>query len=343
MIKFFLHLAEKSILPDHLIRFGIRQLLKKRLAELYKGTVEKQQEKKEAFIASMNQANIAEVPELANEQHYEVPAEFYHHTLGDNKKYSSCFWDSTTLTLTQAENKALKLTCQRAQIKNGQNILELGCGWGSLTLFMAKNFPKSKITGVSNSHSQRAYILAEAKKRGIKNIKIITADMNQFKINEKFDRVVSVEMIEHMRNHKKLFNNINNWLKKDGLFFMHIFVHKLHPYLFEVQDDDDWMSKFFFSGGMMPSADLPLFFQDKLTIQHQWLWSGTHYEKTANAWLVNLDNNKNKVKAIFKNTYGSLNVNLWVQRWRIFFMACAELWGFDNGQEWIVAHYLFKK
>jgi cyclopropane-fatty-acyl-phospholipid synthase len=343
MIKFLLHLAEKSILPDYLIRFGIRQLLKRRLNDLNHGNVEIQQEKKETFIASMNQANIAEVPELANEQHYEVPADFYHFTLGDNKKYSSCFWDSKTETLTQAENKALKITCQRAQIKNGQNILELGCGWGSLTLYIAKNYPKSKITGVSNSHSQKTYILTEAKKRGIKNLKIITADMNTFKIKDKFDRVVSVEMIEHMRNHKKLFNQISNWLKKDGLFFMHIFVHKLHPYLFEVQAEDDWMSKFFFSGGMMPSADLPLFFQDKLNIEKQWLWSGTHYEKTANAWLENLDKNKSKVTEIFKNTYGDRNTNLWIQRWRIFFMACAELWGYDKGQEWIVAHYLFKK
>ena len=223
------------------------------------------------------------------------------------------------------------------------SVLELGCGWGSLTLWMAKQYPKSKVTAVSNSSSQRLYILEQAKKRKLKNISVLTEDMNTFNPKDKYDRVVSVEMIEHMRNHKKLFQKIASWLTPDGLFFMHIFVHKTQPYLFEVQDEDDWMSQYFFSGGMMPSEDLPLFFQEDLKIIDQWSWSGKQYEKTANAWLANIDSNKEKVMKTLEKIYGKNNSKKWFQRWRIFFMSCAELWGYKNGNEWKVVHYLFKK
>ena len=343
MIKKLIKLSESQLLPDSLIRFGIRQLLKKRLASLVSQDTEINDQKKMDFIEAMNKATIALVPELANEQHYEVPSKFYDFCLGKQKKYSSCYWNDKTNNLNQSESEALALTASHANLKDGQLVLELGCGWGSLTLWMAKKYPKSKITAVSNSKSQKVYILNEAKKRKLKNIKVITQDMNVFSSQEKFDRVVSVEMIEHMRNHKKLFKNIASWLKPKGMFFMHIFVHQSQPYLFEVEEDDDWMSQYFFSGGMMPSKDLPLYFQDQMKLLSQWDWSGIHYEKTANAWLKNLDKNKTKVLPILKKTYGEKDAEMWLQRWRIFFMACAELWGYKDGTEWRVGHYLFRK
>lgn len=343
MISFLIKLAEKKLLPDFIIRHGIRTLLKKRVRTLISNNPETNIQNKLDFIKKMNSSEIALVPELANEQHYEIPAKFYDYCLGKNRKYSSCYWDKKTTNLDQAELLSLKLTSEHAKLTNNLNILELGCGWGSLTLWMAQQYPKSRITAVSNSSSQRFYILNQAKKRKLKNIYVITEDMNTFNSKTKYDRVVSVEMIEHMRNHKKLFKKISSWLNPGGLFFMHIFVHKTQPYLFEVQDNDDWMSKYFFSGGMMPSEDLPLFFQEDLKIINQWIWSGKQYENTANAWLKNIDLNKNKAMSVLEEIYGKNNSKKWFQRWRIFFMSCAELWGYKNGKEWKVAHYLFKK
>jgi len=343
MISFLIKLAEKKLIPDFMIRQGIRILLKKRIQSLVSNNPEENIQDKIQFIKRMNLSSIAVVPELANEQHYEIPADFYNYCLGKHKKYSSCYWSDKTKNLDEAELLSLKHSSKHAKLTDGLNILELGCGWGSLTLWMAKQYPKSKITAVSNSSSQRLHILEQAKKRKLKNISVITEDMNNFNPKARYDRIVSVEMIEHMRNHKKLFKKIASWLKPDGLFFMHIFVHKSQPYLFEVQENDDWMSQYFFSGGMMPSEDLPLFFQDDLKIIDQWSWSGVHYEMTANAWLKNIDLNKNKVMPILKNIYGKKDSKKWFQRWRIFFMSCAELWGYENGKEWKVIHYLFKK
>ena len=343
MISLLIKLSEKQLIPDFAIRYGIRTLLKKRLDSLVSNNPETNIQDKIDFIHKMNSSKIALVPELANKQHYEIPANFYKYCLGRHRKYSSCYWEDNTKNLDEAELLSLKLTTQHAKLTNGQNILELGCGWGSLTLWMAKKFPKSKITAVSNSSSQKTHILEQAKKRNLNNISIITEDMNKFNPKTRYDRIVSVEMIEHMRNHRKLFKKINTWLKPGGLFFMHIFVHKTQPYLFEVQDEDDWMSQYFFSGGMMPSEDLPLFFQEDLKIIDQWSWSGKQYEKTANAWLANIDSNKEKVMKTLEKIYGKDNSKKWFQRWRIFFMSCAELWGYRDGNEWKVVHYLFKK
>ena len=343
MISLLIKLSEKQLIPDFAIRYGIRMLLKKRLDSLVSNNPETNIQDKIDFIHKMNSSKIALVPELANKQHYEIPANFYKYCLGRHRKYSSCYWEDNTKNLDEAELLSLKLTTQHAKLTNGQNILELGCGWGSLTLWMAKKFPKSKITAVSNSSSQKTHILEQAKKRNLNNISIITEDMNKFNPKTRYDRIVSVEMIEHMRNHRQLFKKINTWLKPGGLFFMHIFVHKTQPYLFEVQDEDDWMSQYFFSGGMMPSEDLPLFFQEDLKIIDQWSWSGKQYEKTANAWLANIDSNKEKVMKTLEKIYGKDNSKKWFQRWRIFFMSCAELWGYRDGNEWKVVHYLFKK
>ena len=343
MIKQIIKLSENNLIPDYLIRFGIRHLLKKRLASLVDLAENTNRKNKINFINMMDQAKIAEVPELANQQHYEITSDFYSLCLGSNKKYSSCFWDKNTINLDQAEKNALEITCSRADIHDGLSILELGCGWGSLTLWMAQRYPNSHITAVSNSASQKKYILDQATDRGLNNITIITCDMNHLSLDQQFDRIVSVEMIEHMRNHRKLFNLIASWLKPSGLFFMHIFVHKSQPYLFEVNNDDDWMSQYFFSGGMMPSLDLPHHFQDSLKLKDQWVWSGHHYEKTANAWLKNLDANKAESLYVLSKIYGKNSAKLWNQRWRIFFMACAELWGFNDGDEWLVGHYTFTK
>jgi len=343
MITKLINLAEKGLLPDFIVRYGIRTLLTKRLKSLIHTDQHINKNNKDLFVKAMDEAPIALVPELANEQHYEIPSDFYRLCLGRNKKYSSCFWDKTTHNLDQAEDLALQITCEHAELADGMNILELGCGWGSLSLWMAEKFPNASITSVSNSSSQKDYIMHEANSRNIKNLQVITCDMNDFQTQEIFDRVVSVEMIEHMRNHRKLFNLIASWLKPGGLFFMHIFVHKSQPYLFEVQDDDDWMSQYFFSGGMMPSEDLPLMVQDNLMIKDQWQWSGQNYEKTANAWLENIDRNHDQAMKVLEEIYGKDSAVKWMNRWRIFFMACAELWGYSNGEEWLVSHYLFKK
>jgi cyclopropane-fatty-acyl-phospholipid synthase len=342
-----IRMAEKGLIPDSVIRSGIRQLSQKRLLEIGAGDCETSAKRQADFIADMNAAPIALVPELANEQHYEVPARFFELCLGQHRKYSSCFWLPDTQTLEEAEANALKISCEHADLQDGQKILELGCGWGSLTLWMAAHFPNSEITAVSNSHSQREFIVATAKARGLNNIHIITCDMNTFEPGKSalpaFDRIVSVEMFEHMRNHQLLYGKLHDWLVPGGKFFMHIFVHRSTPYAFEVQDDTDWMSRFFFSGGMMHSDDLPLHFQQKLKLKQRWRWDGKHYEKTANAWLANMDQAENEITPILKQTYGENEAVKWRNRWRIFYMACAELFGYGNGQEWWVTHYQFER
>lgn len=345
-------MAEKGLIPDVLIRKGIRKLCETRLAEISMGNCEKSAMIEEDFIHAMNTSPIALVPELANAQHYEVPASFFEYCLGVNRKYSSCFWLKDTQTLDEAEDNALLISCDHADLKDGQHILELGCGWGSLTLFMAARYPNSKITAVSNSNSQREHIMSTALARGLNNVTVVTCDMNTFDAlslshtqddHKQFDRVVSVEMFEHMRNHQTLYAKVHDWLVPGGKFFMHIFVHRSTPYAFEVQGDDDWMSEFFFSGGMMPSDDLPLRFQEKLKLKQRWRWDGTHYEKTANAWLSNMDAKKDQITPILEATYGKEDAVKWRNRWRIFYMACAELFGYQNGQEWWVTHYQFER
>jgi len=278
---------------------------------------------------------------MANEQHYEVPADFFVEVLGPHRKYSACLWSDGIESLGAAETAALEMTCQRAELADGQRILELGCGWGSLTLYMAARYPNASIVAVSNSVSQRQFIIGEARRRAIANIAVLTHDMNNFDIDSRFDRVVSVEMFEHMRNYRQLFANVSRWLTPQGTFFLHIFTHRCVPYAFADREDDDWMSRYFFSGGIMPSAVLPLHFQDDLLLRRRWAWDGRHYARTANAWLANLDERRARVLPILAQAYGQDQAEIWLQRWRIFFMACAELWGFDHGREWFVSHYLF--
>ena len=337
-----IELVERGLVPDLVIRRGIQQMLRQRLAELPSDDPDAAAAWTRAFIAGMDAAEIAPVPALANEQHYELPADFFALVLGRQRKYSGCYWAGDTRDLDVAEEAALALYGQRAQLADGQQVLELGCGWGSLTLWMAEHYPTSRITAVSNSHSQHQYIAAEAARRGLNNIRVITEDMNRFDTGERFDRIVSVEMFEHMRNHRRLFERVASWLSPGGLFFMHIFCHRALPYLFGDGDSSDWMGRHFFSGGMMPSDDLPLHFQDHLRLVQQWRWNGRHYQTTANAWLANMDRRRDRVMPILRQTYGGA-AQIWWRRWRVFFMSCAELFGYDGGGQWWVSHYLFER
>jgi cyclopropane-fatty-acyl-phospholipid synthase len=336
-------LIEQNKVPDFLLRQGIRKLLKQRLAGENKGGVEAQQAHLMSLIDKLKASPIAVNTDDANQQHYEVPTKFYQYCLGKNLKYSCCYYNPGVTSLDQAEDDMLELTCQRAELKNGQQVLELGCGWGSLSLYMAAKYPQSTFKVVSNSRTQKLYIDEQAKLRGIPNLVVITADMNTFAIEDKFDRVVSVEMFEHMRNYTLLMNKVASCLKPDGKLFIHIFTHKEYAYLFEVIDDTDWMSKYFFTGGIMPSDDLPFYFNDDLVVEQHWHVNGTHYGKTAEAWLKNMNNHKAEIMPLFEDTYGKNQAVKWWVYWRIFFMACAELWNYNHGNEWIVSHYLFHK
>lgn len=293
------------------------------------------------FAAGMPNYPIAEAVDEANAQHYEVPAAFYELVLGPHRKYSCCYYDHAHSTLVQAEESALKRTCENAALAEGQDILELGCGWGSLSLWMASRYPNSKITAVSNSQSQRAYILGQAHERGLFNLEVITADMNKFMPAQNFDRVVSVEMFEHMANWRMLLERVRGWLKPDGLLFFHVFTHRSAPYRFDVSDKEDWIAQHFFTGGIMPSHDLVREFGDLFTLDANWRWNGTHYARTAEDWLVNYDRNRDAIDVVLKDTYGA-DAALWRRRWRLFFLATAGLFGHADGEEWGVSHYRLK-
>jgi cyclopropane-fatty-acyl-phospholipid synthase len=333
---------EHGLVPDAVVRAGIRRLCEQRLREIEAGDCERAATAAEAFVASMDAAELALVPHLANEQHYEVPARFFDLALGPHLKYSSAWWPQGIDTLEAAEARALAATCENAGLANGQEILELGCGWGSLTLWMAAHYRDSRITAVSNSSSQRAWIESEVRRRGLVNVRVITADMNVFVAPGRYDRIVSVEMFEHMRNWRTLFGRVHDWLEPGGRFFMHVFCHRSTPYAFIDSGPSDWLSRHFFSGGMMPSDDLAPRFQDHLRLLARWRWDGTHYERTANAWLANVDARRDAVLEVLEETFGA-DAPQWLQRWRVFFMACAELFGYRNGQEWWVSHYLFER
>jgi cyclopropane-fatty-acyl-phospholipid synthase len=343
-----IRLAERGLLPDCMLRVGIRRLLQERLHEIAAADCALAAEQEAAFAAGMDASPIAPLPELANAQHYEVPAEFFATCLGPHRKYSCCYWEPHTSSLEQAEAQALALTCAHAELQDGQNILELGCGWGSLTLWMAQHYPASRITAVSNSNSQREFIEQQAVQRGLRNIRVITCDMNVFQpanygLAQGFDRIVSVEMFEHMRNYRTLFALLHDWLVPGGKFFMHIFVNRQTPYAFEVQGADDWMSQHFFSGGIMPCDDLPLRFQQHLQFVRRWRWDGTHYAKTSSAWLRNMDAHATDITPILQATYGAAEAEKWRMRWRLFYLAVEELFAARKGQEWWVSHYLFER
>jgi len=335
-------LLSSGLVPDVLIRFRIRQQLAQRLSEERVLGLEETHRRLKKRLSAWSKEPIAIHTSEANEQHYELPPRFFERVLGPRMKYSSGYYRTPTDSLAQAEEQMLALTCERADLKDGQDILELGCGWGSLTLWMAEQYPKARILGVSNSREQRTHILAQAKERGLSNVDIETADINDFHPEKRFHRVVSVEMFEHMRNHQELLHRIADWLEPGGKLFVHIFTHRDHTYPFEVRDDSDWMAKYFFTGGMMPSDHYLMRFQEHLLLEEHWRVSGRHYQRTSEAWLRNQDSAKAELLELFRHTYGA-TAALQFARWRVFFMACAELWGWEDGEEWFVSHYRFIK
>jgi cyclopropane-fatty-acyl-phospholipid synthase len=330
--------AERVPLPDLVIRAAIQRMCSRTATRLASGNAGNDA----SFAREMAARAIAEHTDDANTQHYEVPAAFFARVLGPNRKYSSCFYQQPESTLQEAEQEALRQTVAHADLADGQSILELGCGWGSLSLWMARQFPGSQITAVSNSHSQRQYIEREAAARGLRNLQVITQDMNVFDAQARFDRIVSVEMFEHMMNWRELMARVRSWLAADGRFFMHIFTHRAGTYLFDRADKEDWIARHFFTGGVMPSHHLIRQYADLFAVEKEWRWSGNHYRRTALDWLANFDAHRDEIEGILRNVYGN-DTNLWMRRWRWFFLATAGLFGYAGGSEWGVSHYRMKK
>lgn len=343
-------LMERGYLPDALVRVGIRQLLKQRLSEskLAVAQAGSHEQYLKQYVDMLSRSPLAIMTKEANEQHYEVPTEYFNHALGVHKKYSSCFFTDKNTTLDEAEQKALDLSIEFAQIKDGMSILEFGCGWGSLSLELARRFPNSRILSISNSRTQKKYIDETAKKRGLSNLEVRTLNLaleESYNFGgETFDRIMTIEMMEHLRNYKKFFKLIHPLLKLNGKMFIHIFTHKETPYLYETEGADNWMGKYFFSGGQMPSRDLFRKAQEDFIIEDFRVWNGVHYSKTLEEWLRKGDRAYNEIIPHFEATYGKKNARVWFNRWRVFYMACSELFKYNNGDEWFVTHYrLIKK
>ena len=340
-----LRLIEAGLVPDAVIRRGIRGLLQARLTMERAGGFAAAAERKNAFVEELRALPVAVHTQAANEQHYEVPTEYFLECLGPRLKYSCCLYkpgeDWRTGDLGEAEEAMLELYCARAELRDGLDVLELGCGWGSLSLFLAAKYPNSSVTGVSNSRTQREHILGQAKRRGLTNLEIITADAVVFEAPAQYDRVLSVEMFEHMKNYEILFGRIARWLRPGGKLFVHVFSHKSYCYHYEDNGEDDWMTRYFFTGGTMPSHDLFAHFQDDLKLRRHWWLNGMHYANTLRKWLALMDGKKAKLRPLFEQTYGAEDTKWW-NYWRVFYLACEEMFAYGDGEEWGVSHYLFE-
>ncbi len=334
--------AETGVVPDAVLRLAMRRLCAQRLRECavryapMSGIT--------PFLAALKTGPVALVPERANQQHYEIPPEFFQLVLGPHRKYSCCLFHDRDTMLKEAEETALEATCAHAQLADGQTVLELGCGWGSLSLWMAEHYPNSRIFAVSNSAPQRQFIEGVAAAKGFRNLQVVTADMNEFDPwqlgwkSGSFDRVVSVEMFEHMRNYDELLGRINRWMSPAGRFLVHVFCHKSYLYPFNEDGQADWMAKNFFSGGLMPNVELFHQFPSRFAVESQWIWNGQHYQRTSDAWLANLDARREEALGILRGVYGNAEAGRWLQRWRMFFLAVSELFGYSGGDEWFVTH-----
>ncbi len=331
--------AERGWAPEALVRRGIRRLCRQRLDQVRS---EGPGNGVDAMVRRLSRGPIAPHAGEAKAQHYEVPAEVFVHTLGPRLKYSCGYWPDSVRTLAEAEDAALRETCRRAGVSDGMNILDLGCGWGALSLWMAEAYPGARITAMSNSDGQRSFIEARARRRGLDNVGVITADMNDFETADRFDRILSVEMFEHMRNYRRLLKAVAGWLADGGRLFVHVFAHRRHSYTFETEGAANWMARNFFTGGLMPSRDLLPRFQDDVTLVDQWWWDGTHYRRTAEAWLENMASNREALIETFARSCTPGEAGRRFRRRRLFYMACSEMWGYDGGAEWGVAQYLFE-
>ncbi len=333
--------AERGWLPDGLIRLGIRRLLRMRLRQQHQAEGDELRGATARLIDELGQGPVAVAVDQTNIQHYEAPTEFFRLVLGPRMKYSSGLWPERSTTLAESEEAMLDLFCRRAELHDGMSVLDLGCGWGSLSLWIAQNYPNCTVTAVSNSRTQKAYIVDRCRTEGLNNVSVITADVAEFRPEARFDRVLSVEMLEHVRNHGELFRRISRWLAPGGKLAVHIFCHRQFAYLFETEGRDDWMGRHFFTGGMMPSDDWLVRFQQELILERQWRIAGTHYARTLEAWLQNCDAHREEIIDLFASSMGPTAGRRQFQRWRMFFMACAELFAFRRGLEWYVSHYLF--
>jgi cyclopropane-fatty-acyl-phospholipid synthase len=337
-MQFGIELVERGLVADGITRAAIRRLCAQR-ARLSRGSIAERDSA--AFLASLRHQPVALCPEQANAQHYELPAEFFELVLGKRRKYSCCLFPTAEATLDEAETESLARTCQHADLQDGHSILELGCGWGSLSLWMAARYPHSQIVAVSNSRPQRQYIERQIELASLANLRVITADINDFQPRETFDRVVSVEMFEHLRNYERLLHRIATWLNPQGKLLVHHFCHRSAAYPFEVEGAANWMGRHFFTGGLMPTADLLSQFSSDLVVTQQWNWNGSHYRRTADAWLALLDERRRPAIEILKQVFGN-EAQRWFHRWRMFFLAVSELFGYAEGEEWFVTHALLE-
>jgi cyclopropane-fatty-acyl-phospholipid synthase len=340
-MRWAIDLAERRLVPDIAVRMGMRRVIGRRLTTPEARHPERARAAVAAFVADMRQQPIAVATAAANEQHYELPPVFFQTVLGPNLKYSSCLWPDGVDDLAAAEERMLELSCERAGIVDGMEVLDLGCGWGSMSLWIARRFPSCRVMAVSNSAAQGAFIADRCGAEGIDRVEVTTADMNDFDTDRRFDRVVSIEMFEHIRNWGRLFERIASWLRPDGRFFQHVFCHRMLAYLYLDRGDSDWMARHFFTGGIMPSADLPRCWDGHLGVERQWRVDGRHYSRTLEAWLDRMDARRTELMPVFEATYGA-EADRWFARWRMFFMACSELFAFRGGSEWWVAHTLLR-
>mgnify|MGYP006280431995 FL=1 len=339
----YMKLLYAGLVPDPLLRLALRMVTARKIRQLDRLPQEVQENRRQALFNTLENSPIAIHTDLPNVQHYEVPPAFFQLVLGDRLKYSCCLWPEGVDTLEEAEESMLELTCQRGDLKDGMTVLDLGCGWGSLSLWIAENYPACRVLALSNSRDQIGFILDQARARGYQHLQAQVMDVNQLELNQTFDRVFSIEMFEHMKNYRLLMGKISRLLSPQGKLFVHLFSHRLFAYEYDAEDENNWMAQTFFTGGTMPSDDLLLHYQQQLQLLNHWRVSGIHYQRTLRAWRERMESRRELVREVLAGTYGPEQVQRWWCNWRLFFLACEETWGYREGREYLVTHYLFQK